>query len=127
MFLTNAAAALHHNQVQTPHGHPNPSQRAHKCPAAAEEWTKLSERFPADVKVATRLPIPSYHGLFVGDALDVIMSDCGPSPRSKTSTASSREAHGRASAALEQVGIQAQDVAPRNAVYDGESVRVVIE
>ncbi|KAI8971039.1 hypothetical protein BD414DRAFT_510633 [Trametes punicea] len=46
--------------------------------AVLDEWRRLSARLPGDIKRATALPIPAYHGLFVREEADMIlMSDCG--------------------------------------------------
>ncbi|KAI0374927.1 hypothetical protein BV20DRAFT_1118147, partial [Pilatotrama ljubarskyi] len=92
-----------------------------------DEWRRMSARLPQDVKKASALPIPAYHGFFVGDEADLIlMSDCGRSLDDLEDTDETlREAHERVLAVLKGAGIEAEDVAPRNAVYDGQVVRVI--
>ncbi|KAI9060425.1 hypothetical protein FKP32DRAFT_1679075 [Trametes sanguinea] len=100
----------------------------HENRVIAEEWSRLERALPHDVRMATALPIPAYHGLFVGVDNDIIlMSDCGDSLADVVNgdDNSLRSAHNRALDALRSAGIEPEDVAPRNAVYDGRVVRII--
>ncbi|KAI8973160.1 hypothetical protein BD414DRAFT_540053 [Trametes punicea] len=92
-----------------------------------DEWVRLSQRLPQDARAATQLPIPAYHGLFSNNTTSVIvMSDCGESLQERDLIEESlKEAQARALEALRNVGIDPQDVAPRNTVWDGQKVRII--
>ncbi|KAI8996208.1 hypothetical protein BD414DRAFT_533925 [Trametes punicea] len=97
--------------------------------AVLDEWRRLSARLPGDIKRATALPIPTYHGLFVREEADMIlMSDCGDPLEAYLDDEQGEElsvAYEQALNALRDVGIEPEDVAPRNAVYDGHVVRII--
>ncbi|KAL7280990.1 hypothetical protein ACG7TL_004290 [Trametes sanguinea] len=109
----------------------------HEKRAIAQEWERLERALPRNVRLATALPIPAYHGLFVGLDNDIIlMSDCGDpledgvdsdddDDSDDADDGTLRAAHKRALRALRSAGIEPEDIAPRNAVYDGHVVRVI--
>ncbi|KAI0372133.1 hypothetical protein BV20DRAFT_1050904 [Pilatotrama ljubarskyi] len=92
-----------------------------------QEWILMSTRLPRDIKAATSLPIPSYDGLFVGKDVDIILMSDDGRPLYEIDDLDGRlqGAHEQAVRALQAVGIQPEDVAPRNAVFDGTVVRIV--
>ncbi|KAJ3005037.1 hypothetical protein NUW54_g4524 [Trametes sanguinea] len=102
----------------------------HEDRVTAPEWEQLKCTPPCNVRKATALPIPAYHGLFTGVDNDIIlMSDCGDhlpySYDSDTNPGPLTVAYNRALNALRSAGIEPQDVAARNAVYDGHVVRII--
>ncbi|CDO76918.1 hypothetical protein BN946_scf184893.g1 [Trametes cinnabarina] len=93
----------------------------------AKEWECLAMALPRNARVASALPIPAYYGLFVGERASIIvMSDCGePINDFPDQLESLREAQTEALAAMESAGIEVHDMAERNTVFDGTTVRII--
>ncbi|KAL7278389.1 hypothetical protein ACG7TL_008369 [Trametes sanguinea] len=93
----------------------------------AREWERLAMALPRDARVASALPIPAYYGLFVGARASVIvMSDCGdPITQFPDQEEHLRDAQAAALATMESAGVEVHDVAERNTVFDGTTVRII--
>ncbi|OSC96935.1 hypothetical protein PYCCODRAFT_1472256 [Trametes coccinea BRFM310] len=93
----------------------------------AREWERLAMALPRDARVASTLPIPAYYGLFVGARASVIvMSDCGdPITQFPDQEEHLRDAQAAALATMESAGVEVHDVAERNTVFDGTTVRII--
>ncbi|KAH9892436.1 hypothetical protein C8Q73DRAFT_781988 [Cubamyces lactineus] len=95
------------------------------------EYAALAQCLPKDPAVASALPIPDYYGMFctvrMGEPWRAcIMSDGGPSLEELGELGVQlRAAHERAIRVLGEAGLEATDIRPRNAVYDGQTVRVI--
>ncbi|KAI0777828.1 hypothetical protein BD413DRAFT_668719 [Trametes elegans] len=93
----------------------------------AKEWSRLCEQVPSNPQEATALPIPAYHGWFVGVEADIIAMTYHGQSLDEIDDADGhlQDAYKRALDVLRNAGIEPNDIAPRNAVYDGSVVRCI--
>ncbi|KAL7278849.1 hypothetical protein ACG7TL_006680 [Trametes sanguinea] len=93
------------------------------------EWRRLREALPADTREGSGLPIPTYYGGFGGEEDGIVLMSYGGEALDRLT-----EQYGAATvmgwyeaavAELNAAGVEVMDAALRNAVWDGERVRII--